>query len=198
MPALSRRYPGDAGIEVLPAAGRWDHFASLMVPRKPGGSGCVCMAYRNSSLGMADRIAHMRGLCDSEPGPGVLAFVDGQVAGWCSIAPKVTYRALVNSRTIPHVDDADAWSAVCFVVRPGFRRRGLMHELLDGAVGHAHASGATVVEGYPVEPDGDRVDQGSAYTGTVQLFEAHGFRRIQQTTGRRGGKPRWLVRRELT
>lgn len=139
--AFSRRYPGDVQIEVLPAVGRWDHFASLMVPAKPGGSGCVCMACRNSSLAMPGRIAHMRGLCDSEPGPGVLAFVDGQVAGWCSIAPKATYRALVNSRTIPHVDDAAAWSAICFVVRAGFRRRGLMHDLLDGAVEHAGQRG---------------------------------------------------------
>ena len=168
-----------------------------MVPTKPGGTGCVCMAYRNSSLAMPGRIAHMRGLCDSEPGPGVLAFVDGQVAGWCSSAPKATYRALVNSRTIPHVDDAGAWSAVCFVVRKGFRRRGLMHELLGGAVEHARASGAIVIEGYPVEPEGDRVEQGSAYVGTVRLFEAHGFERVLQTNGRSGRKPRWLVRREL-
>ena len=113
------------GIEVLPATGPWDDFASFMVPRKPGGRGCVCIAYRNSSLDMPGRIAHMRALCDSEPGPGVLAYADGEVAGWCSVAPKSTYRALVNSRTIPHVQDEGAWSVVCFVVRPGFRRRGL-------------------------------------------------------------------------
>jgi len=53
------------GIEVRPATGRWDDFASFMVPRKPGGRGCVCMAYRNSSLDMPGRIAHMRALCDS-------------------------------------------------------------------------------------------------------------------------------------
>ena len=86
---------------------------------------------------------------------------------------------------------------VCFVVRPVFRRRGLMHQLLDGAVGHAHAMGATVLEGYPVDPDGERIDQTSGYVGTVQLFEAHRFRRVWQTAGRRGAKPRWLVRREL-
>ena len=73
---------------MVPAAGRWEDFASFMVPRKPGGGGCVCMAYRNSSLDMPERVAHLRGLCDSEPGPGVLAYVDGQVAGWCSAAPK--------------------------------------------------------------------------------------------------------------
>lgn len=183
---------------MLPAAGRWDDFASLMVPSRPGAGGCVCMAYRNSSLDMPGRIAHMRGLCESEPGPGVLLFADGQVAGWCSIAPKVTYRALVNSRTIPHVDDRAAWSVACFVVRTGFRRRGLMHDLLDGAVEHARASGAIVIEGYPAEPGADRIDQTSAYVGTVRLFEAHGFERVLQTTGHSGRKPRWLVRRTLT
>src|SRR5579859_5611817 len=168
-----------------------------MLPRKPGGGVCVCMAYRNSSLDMPARIAHMRALCDTEPGPGVLAYVDGEVAGWCSVAPKSTYRALVNSRTIPHVQDEAAWSVVCFVVRPGFRHRGLMHELLDGAVRHAGVMGGTVLEGYPVDPGGQRIDQTSGYVGTVRLFEAHGFGRVVQTTGRRGGRPRWLVRREL-
>ena len=155
------------------------------------------MAYRDSSLDMPGRIAHMRALCAGVPGPGVLAYVDGQVAGWCSVAPKSTYRALVNSRTIPHVEDEGAWSVVCFVVRPGFRRRGLMHQLLEGAVRHAQAMGAAVLEGYPVDPGGERIDQTSGYVGTVGLFEAHKFNRVCQTAGRRGGKPRWLVRPEL-
>jgi hypothetical protein len=52
-------------------------------------------------------------------------------------------------------------------------------------------------QGYPVDPGRERVDQTSGYVGTVALFEAHGFSRVGQTAGRRGGKPRWLVRREL-
>jgi GNAT superfamily N-acetyltransferase len=185
------------GTEVLPATGRFDDFASFMVPRNPDRQGCVCMAYRNSSLGMPGRIAHMRALCAGEPGPGVLAYVDGEPAGWCSVAPKSTYRALVHSRTIPHLQDEHAWSVVCFVVRPGFRRSGLMHQLLEGAVEHAHAMGAAALEGYPVDPGSERVDQTSGYVGTVPLFEAHGFIRVCQTAGHSGGKPRWLVRRSL-
>ena len=78
-------------VEVLPATGRCDDFAPFMVPRKTGGGGCVCMACRNSSLDMPGRIAHTRALCASKPGPGVLAYVDGKAAGWCSVAPKLTY-----------------------------------------------------------------------------------------------------------
>jgi hypothetical protein len=38
----------------------------------------------------------------------------------------------------------------------------------------------------------------TSHHGTLSsLFEAHGFSRVCQTTGRRGHKPRWLMRREL-
>jgi hypothetical protein len=57
--------------------------------------------------------------------------------------------------------------------------------------------GATVPEGYPVDPGSGRVDQTAGYVGTVPLFEAHGFSRVCRTAGHSGGKPRWLVRRVL-
>jgi len=185
-------------IAVLPATGRWDDFATFMVPRKPGGGGCVCMSYRDARLDMPGRIQYMHDQCESEPGPGVLAYVDGEVAGWCSVAPKSTYRRLLNSRTIPHLDEErDPWSIVCFVVRAGFRGRGLMHELLDGAVEHAREAGAALVEGYPVDTGGAKVDVISGYVGTVALFERHGFERHAATTAHSGGTDRWVMRREL-
>jgi hypothetical protein len=85
------------------------------------------------------------------------------------------------------IDAAKATGMVCLRV----------HQLLDGAVAHACAMGATALEGYPVDPGTERIDQTSGYVGTVRLFEAHRFRRVCQTAGQRGGKPRWLVRREL-
>lgn len=178
-------------VEVLPAVGRYDDFTAVV------GSRCLCMAYRNSSLGLEERRSYMQGECATEPGPGVLAYLDGEPAGWCSIAPRTTYRRLMRSRTIPHVDDRDPWSAVCFVVRAGFRKRGLMHDLLDGAVAHAADNGAAVVEGYPADVGDDRVDVISGYVGTTRLFEQHGFARVLQTGGQSGGRPRWLMRREL-
>jgi GNAT superfamily N-acetyltransferase len=184
--------------EVLPALGRFDDFAEVVGVKKPGGRGCWCMAYRDSRVPVEERPDYMREQCATDPGPGVLAYLDGVPVGWCSVAPRSTYRRLMHSRTIPFVDDRDAWSAVCFVVRGGYRRRGLMHVLLDGAVAHAKAHGASVIEGYPVEVDEDgRVDVVSGYVGTTRLFEAHGFERAEPTTGRSGGRPRWVMRREL-
>lgn len=183
-------------VEVRSAVGRFDGFFEVVGVKKPGGKGCWCMSYRDSRA--QDRPEFMRRLCDSEPGPGVLAYLDGVPAGWCSIAPRSSYRRLMHSRTIPFVDERDAWAAVCFVVRGGYRRRGLMRALLDGAIAHAASHDAEVVEGYPVEvPEGERVDPTSGYVGTTRLFEAHGFHRAAPTSGRSGGRPRWVMRREL-
>lgn len=185
-------------IEVRSAVGRYDDFSEVVGVKKPGGAGCWCMAYRDSRVPNEDRPAYMRDECSREPGPGVLAYVDGVVAGWCSVAPRSSYRRLMNSRTLPFVDDRDAWSVVCFVVRAGYRGRGLMRELLAGAAEHAASKGAEVIEGYPVDvAAGERVDVISGYVGTRRLFESVGFEAAAPTTGRSGGKPRVVMRREL-
>jgi GNAT superfamily N-acetyltransferase len=185
-------------IEWRAAVGRFEDFSDVVGVKKPGGAGCWCMAYRDSRIPVGERAAYMRAECAQEPGPGVLVYVDDAPAGWCSVAPRHSYRRLLNSRTIPFADDREAWSAVCFVVRAGYRRRGLMHALLAGAVEHASRHGAAVIEGYPVDlVDGERIDVISGYTGTRQLFEAAGFEVAAPTTGRSGGRPRVLMRREL-
>ncbi len=155
------------------------------------------MAYRDSRVANQERPAYMRAECATEPGPGVLVYVDDIAAGWCSIAPRASYRRLLNSRTIPIIDDRDAWVAVCFVVRAGYRKHGLMYALLDGAVQHAVEHGAEVVEGYPVETADGQVDVISGYVGTVAVFERAGFERAAPTKGRSGGQPRWVMRRSL-
>ncbi|SER07700.1 GNAT family N-acetyltransferase [Microlunatus flavus] len=147
----SPRFPVDhePAVDVRPALGRFDDFAAVVGTQRPGARGCWCMAYRDSRVATEDRPEHMRAECATEPGPGVLVYVDDVVAGWCSIAPRSRYRRLLGSRTIPVLDERDAWAAVCFVVRAGYRKHGLMHVLLAGAVDHAATCGAEVVEGYP-------------------------------------------------
>lgn len=193
------RFPTEhpPSIDVRPATGRFDDFATVVGPQRPGVRGCWCTAYRDSRVGADERPEYMRAECATEPGPGVLVYVDDVVAGWCSIAPRGTYRRLLHSRTIPAPSDDNIWVAVCFVVRAGYRRHGLMHELLAGAVEHARASGAQAIEGYPVDAEGGPVDLISGYVGTVAVFERAGFQRIQPTSGRSGGRSRWVMRRSL-
>ena len=69
---------------------------------------------------------------------GMLAYVDGEVAGWCGFGPRHRLPRLERSRTIPKVDDVAVWSILCFNIRVGYRRRGVAsadRTLAEGAVG---------------------------------------------------------------
>jgi GNAT superfamily N-acetyltransferase len=198
--APRKRWPDDHDptIEVRPALGNYDDFFEMVGVKKPGGGGCWCMAYRASNVPNDERGAYMQRECNTEPGPGVLAYVDGEVAGWCSIAPREQYGRLSRTRKLVVLDDElDAWVAVCFVVRAGFRGRGIMRHLLRGAVAHAQRHGADVIEGYPILTGGERVDIISGYVGTSDLFEREGFEIAAETTAVSGGRPRVLMRRYL-
>lgn len=192
-------YPTDHEpvLEVRPAVGRFGDFKTVLGISSETIDDCWCMSYRDARLKTPERVAFMKKECSAEPGPGVLLYVDGEPAAWCSIAPRETYRRLLHSRTIPILDDLPAWIAVCFRVRAGYRKRGLMHPLLEGAVEHAREHGAEVVEGYPIDTGGERVDVISGYVGTVGLFEAAGFELASPTTAHSGGRDRVIMRKYL-
>ena len=189
-------------LEVVPAtAPRWPDVVTLL-----GGSGergCWCQAWRGSAAGFgrASPGGNREALHDQvESGayaPGVLAYLDGEVVGWCGLGPRAAMPRLVNSRTIPHVDDVAVWSIGCFVVRTGFRRRGVGRALLDGAVAYARSMGAPAIEAYPIDPDGARVSTSFAFVGFTSTFEAAGFQRVLLTDAHSAGLPRWLVRLDL-
>src|SRR3981189_3251228 len=89
-----------ANVEVVSAVGHYDGFYEVVGVKKPGGGGCWCMSYRDTRLNNVERPLYMQEECSREPGPGVLVYVDGVPAGWCSIAPRSSYRRLMRSRTI--------------------------------------------------------------------------------------------------
>ncbi|MFD6416133.1 GNAT family N-acetyltransferase [Streptomyces sp. NPDC060194] len=189
--------------EVLPAtAERWDDVRAVLQPR-PSKHTCWCMAWRLSTgeygrLSAEERGAHLKSLAAEEPAPGVLGYLDGAVAGWCNVAPRKSLDRLAASRTIPEVDDLPVWSVTCFVVRAEFRGKGVASDLLEGAVEHARAHGAPAVEGYPVDPEGGRVNPTLAYVGTMEMFERNGFVRVRRTEAKSDKRHRWIMRRDLT
>jgi GNAT superfamily N-acetyltransferase len=187
-------------VEVVPAtAERFDDVAAVIGPKNPTSSVCWCLSHRldaktNTSLVGPARGVYVRELCQRSVAPGVLAFEDGEVAGWAAVAPR-SELPFARSTKIPHVDDLPVWSAWCIRVKPGHRRRGISHALLEGAVAYAREQGAPAVEGYPVDNKGEKVDLTMAYVGTRRVFEAAGFTKAADTDAVSGGFPRVLMRR---
>lgn len=187
-------------IEVRPAS-VFDDVAAVVGPKRADATVCWCLSYRIPStervrLRGPARGERVRRLIAEEGPIGVLAYDEGEVVGWAAVAPRAR-TSFARNRKIPHVDDLDVWSVWCFRVRPGHRKTGVMHHLLDGAVEFARDQGAPAIEGYPVDNRGERVDLTMAYVGTRALFEAHGFRKAADTTSVLDGFPRVLMRRDL-
>ena len=188
-------------IEVTPAHD-FEDVATMFAPRNPESSVCWCLSWRlgsaeNRELRGTARADKVRELCSRELAPGVLAHIDGQVAGWAGIAPRAELHPFEHSRKIPHLDDLPVWSLWCLRVRPGYRKQGVTRALIDGAVAYARASGAPVVESYPVDNAGQPVDLTMAYVGTRSMFERAGFTKAADTSAVAGGFPRILMRRML-
>lgn len=188
-------------IEVLPAsANRWADVITMMGGN--GDRGCWCQAPRGLATGYGKsqpggRRMALRSQLYNDPPPGMLAYIDGEVAGWCGFGPRQNLPRLARSRTIPKVDDLPVWSIVCFLVRVGYRRRGVAAALLDGVVGLARRSGAPGVEAYPIDPEGGRVDTSFGYVGVTPMFEKAGFRRVVETAAHSDRRPRILMRLEF-
>ena len=166
---------------------RWHDFEALFGPKGAYG-GCWCMWPRlprkefSANSGEQNRQA-MKEAVDSSEQPGLLAYAGGEPVGWVALAPRERYAHLEHSRTLKRVDDQPVWSIVCFVVDKRVRGRGMMAKLLSAAVEHARRHGATIVEGYPVEPKG-ALSGYSGYTGIVSTFRKAGFVEVARRSQR--------------
>ena len=57
--------------------------------------------------------------------------------------------------------------------------------------------GAPMIEGYPLDNGGEKIDRTMAYVGTRQLFEDAGFTKTADTGSVLNGFPRVLMRLDL-
>ena len=172
-------------IETMPLTiKRWDDMVALFGAHG-GYAGCWCMFWR---LDRAD-FKKLRGggtkeilyqMAEQGQEPGLITYVDGKPAGWCSVGSRENYLALENSRILKRVDDQPVWSIVCFFVDKATRKQGLMAEMLRGAVAHAKKHGAKIVEGYPIDMQteklaGQKLGSYAGYMGIASAFREVGF-----------------------
>lgn len=193
--------PGLVARPLTPA--RWGDLERLFGPNGAY-SNCWCAFQRVTSrefdAGCANRGAGnralLRQLTDGGERPGLIGYRDGLPVGWVSVGPRPAFGRIVRSPitrlAAEEAADPSVWSVVCFYIPRAERGAGVGRALLDAAVAHARASGATAVEGYPVDTGGERAQSSTVFTGTLALFRGAGFVPVARHLARRP-----VVRREL-
>ena len=140
---------------------------------------CSCMRWRLRSTEFQrstkdDRVAALEKLVRHSTPVGVLAYLEKEPVGWCSVAPRETCGALEHYRALPRLDAAPVWAVVCFFVDRRVRRQGVTLGLLKAAVKYARTRGAKIIEGYPVEPGAHLY----TYMGSPSTFRQAGFKDV--------------------
>jgi GNAT superfamily N-acetyltransferase len=191
---------GDA-ITIVPAnEASWDDIRAVFGTRGTPSS-CQCQWFKIPHKDwrsvpveeLAERLRTQTHCGDPGAGTtsGLVAYLDGEPAGWCAVEPRTAYVRLLTMRvpwTGRDEDRADhgVWAVTCFVTRTGFRRRGVSRALARAAVEHARERGARAVEGYAmITQPGQVVQWGELYVGSRSVFEAAGFAEVSRPTPRR-------------
>lgn len=169
---------------------RWRDLATLFETNAVT-RGCWCMWFRTATSdfraneGDGNRRAFQRIVRGAAVAPGLIAYIDGTPAGWCAVAPRDEYPRILRSPTTKPADDRPAWAITCFFIARHARGAGLMRRLLDEATRFAAHHGATLVEGYPVDPAGRRINPDEAYHGLASVFAAAGFKEVARRQPKR-------------
>jgi GNAT superfamily N-acetyltransferase len=160
---------------------RWPDFERLFESRG-GPKTCWCMLWRATPQedkrkdGASRKSAITTRIADGVR-VGLLGYIDDQPVAWCSVAPRSTYRRLVEGSSC----DDGVWSIACFFVVRRLRRQGITQQIISAAIEHARSHGASIVEAYPVDPDSPSY----RFMGFVPVFEKAGFCEVARVGARR-------------
>src|SRR6188474_3011922 len=139
-----------ATITIEPAT--VDRFDDAQHTLTGGGDGASCQCawwtltnaqWQDSSSDDRQKLLHDE--MAAGPPPALIAYVDGEAAGWIRVGPRTRQVRLGRTRDFTAIsqepwDDESVWAVTCFVVRREYRQQGLNARMLEAAVDYARAS----------------------------------------------------------
>ena len=171
----------------------WPDFAALVERHNGVWGGCWCMAFHEEGVGRTKTVAQNRSEkeCRVREGRAHAALVyDGNMCvGWCQFGPTDELPRIMHKLAyLEGAGELPDWRITCFFVDRDYRRRGVAGIALAGALREIARLGGGMVESYPQENEGRPVSSSFLHSGTVSMFERHGFHKT-----RRIGKQTWVV-----
>jgi GNAT superfamily N-acetyltransferase len=167
----------------------FDHERGPAFADNPAWAKCYCHYYHVpeelpwESLAAEQNRTAMAARIDAGEMEGFLAYAGDDVVGWLNAQPrhKLPHACarLGVATPPPDLPAHEAAMIVCFVIAPGWRRRGVARALLDAALASFAARGIRVVDAYPFKAGADAKPT-AHYHGPPALFRAAGFAAVAE------------------
>lgn len=165
-------------------------------------AGCYCQRYKLAPgeafkhFPRQDRAERLRtqthcGDPASATTSGLVAYLDGEPAGWCAVEPRPEYFGLLRVYRTPwegrneDKSDASVWAVTCVLVRAGYRKRGIAYALAAAAVSHARERGARALEAYPMRTEAGEITWDEIHVGAQGIYAAAGMTEVSRPGIRR-------------
>ncbi|MCW5874740.1 MAG: GNAT family N-acetyltransferase [Anaerolineales bacterium] len=189
-------------LTILPAnRAAWDDLMAILGSARCHGKFCFCQRFKVRDRGWytvdEEQLAHnLRtqtncGKPAAKQTSGLVAYLDNEPVGWCSVGPRLDHPNLILNRMLSAGRDEDlsnegVWAVTCFIIRKGYRNRGYTYELARAAVDFARSRGARALEGYSmITHPGQTITWGELHVGSYKVFKAAGFNEVSHPSKRR-------------
>lgn len=178
----------------------WDAFAALVDRHNGIFGGCWCTWFHpdcpERGSGAAGSRAMKKHYVEQGRAHAALVMDADRAVAWAEFGPPAELPNIHHRKQYdaergedPPVD----FRITCIFIDKEYRRRGITHLALDGALDLIAQAGGGVVEGYPQDlSDGRRVGNSFLYNSTRALYEAHGFSYVRPK-----GKGHTVMRRTV-
>ena len=119
---------------------------------------------------------------------GYLAYHLERPVGWCNVNNRECYQRMIQFEDLIEPSRDKIASMVCFLVHPGYRRKGIASRFIDRIEADFRAMGYDSLEAYPGK--GSRSPE-EHYTGPPAMFLSRGFHIVKESADY------YLVRKSL-
>lgn len=151
-------------------------FESVEFKEHPHWSVCYCYSFHftgpAAQWNRENNRSAVRRLVSLNQMKGYLAYHQGTPVGWCNVNNRLNYQRLVKLHELIEPQNNRTCSIVCFLVHPGYRRRGVSGKLLDQIIQDYRSLDIDWIEAYPGK--GVRTCEG-LYKGPLDLYLRYGF-----------------------
>ncbi|MDT0164858.1 GNAT family N-acetyltransferase [Actinotalea sp. AC32] len=176
-------------------ASTWDVFAELVERNNGIFGGCWCLGWHpeGRERGISRREVKEERVRTGGAHAALVVDDEGRAQGWAQYGPTpelpgIKHRRMYEKEPTPVPD----WRIGCVYVDPRHRGQGVARIAVGAALDEIARQGGGLVEAISEVTEG-RVAHGRfLFTGTVELFDDHGFDRVRQV-----GKHAWIVSRTV-